>query len=113
MMTDRKFDIFVTKASIISPQNSHKFIVLKFHDTYKTVLIFFRISPISKTIIIFIQTSLFCGRIKPQISWLFVLEGEIHGEIARQSGSRQCLAVLSCACCLTACQGNCDDEGRI
>ena len=33
---------------------------LKFHDTYKTVPIFFRISPrISETIIIFTQTSLF------------------------------------------------------
>ena len=32
---------------------------LKFHDTYKTVPIFFWISPISETIIIFTQTSLF------------------------------------------------------
>lgn len=32
---------------------------LKFHDTYMTVPIFFRISPISETIIIFTQTSLF------------------------------------------------------
>ena len=39
--------------------NSHKFMELKFHDTYMTVPIFFRISPISETIIIFTQTSLF------------------------------------------------------
>lgn len=32
---------------------------LKFYDTYKTVPIFFRIFPISETIIIFTQTSLF------------------------------------------------------
>ena len=32
---------------------------LKFYDTYKTVPIFFRISSISETIIIFTQTSLF------------------------------------------------------
>jgi len=32
---------------------------LKFRDTYKTVPIFFRISPINETIIIFTQTSLF------------------------------------------------------
>lgn len=39
--------------------NSHKFMEVKFYDTYKTVPIFFRISPISETIIIFTQTSLF------------------------------------------------------
>ena len=33
--------------------------VLKFHGTYKTVPIFYRISPISETIISFTQTSLF------------------------------------------------------
>ena len=42
--------------------NFHKFMELKFHDTYKTVPIFFRISPISKTIIIFIQTRRKCWR---------------------------------------------------
>jgi len=31
---------------------------LKFHDTYKTVPIFYRISPISETIIIFTQATL-------------------------------------------------------
>ena len=48
----------VNKSQYIS-HNSHKFMELKFHDTYKTVPIFFRIFPISKTIIIFKQTSLF------------------------------------------------------
>lgn len=31
---------------------------LKFHDTYKTIPIFYRISPISETIIIFTQATL-------------------------------------------------------
>ena len=59
MTTDRKLDIFCHKNINISPlihTNSGK---LKFHDTYKTVPIFFRISPFSETIIIFTQTSLF------------------------------------------------------
>ena len=36
-----------------------EFMELKFCDTYKTVPIFCQISPISETIIIFTQTSLF------------------------------------------------------
>ena len=57
MMTDRELDIFVTRHQYIS-HNSHKFMELKFHDTYKTVPIFYRISPISETIIIFTQATL-------------------------------------------------------
>jgi hypothetical protein len=58
MTTDWKLDILQKRHQYIS-HNFHKFMELKFHDTYKTVTIFFWISPISETIIIFTQTSLF------------------------------------------------------
>lgn len=58
MTTDRELDIFIKRHQYIS-HNFHKFMELKFHDTYKTVPIFFWISHISETIIIFTQTSLF------------------------------------------------------
>jgi len=58
MTTDIELDIFTKRHQYIS-HNFHKFMELKFHDTYKTVPIFCQISPISQKIIIFTQTSLF------------------------------------------------------